>query len=324
MRRDRIGFTLIELLVVIAIMAVLMGLLMSAIQRAREAAARIKCADNLKQIGLATHHYSTTFGRLPPIGDWDVQFRENEWPALSGGGGLTAPDGAEGSWLVHLLPFLEQEDLYQQFFDAANLVNDKDGFDAYDALATTPMSIFICPSDGSNSSFTMAAGGTSYASGSYVGNVEVYNPVKIGTLDQIMTNGTSNTIMVAERILYCDVSVQLYYSKAGSVFTGPCWAWIYPDHGDGSMWAAFGWRSAQVSDSGTVEDLRTDYADGPATFQVNATPQNCDIFVVQSVHAAMQVGLGDGSVRSCSPAMSRTTWINACTADLQNPLGDDW
>jgi hypothetical protein len=170
----------------------------------------------------------------------------------------------------------------------------------------------------------MTEGGTPYASGSYAGNVMVFDPVKRATLLNAMPDGTSNTVMVAERLLYCDVSVDLYFSSAGTHFTGPAWAWIYPDHGDGSLWAAFGWRSAAVSGSGTVNDLRTDFADGNAPFQVGVTEASCNIFIAQSVHPAMQVALGDGSVRGCAGGMSRDTWVRACTPNDGAPLGPDW
>ena len=170
----------------------------------------------------------------------------------------------------------------------------------------------------------MSEGGTAYASASYAGNVMVFHPIRLGTLAASMPDGTSNTVMIAERILYCDVSVQLYYSSAGSNFTGPAWAWIYPDHGDGSLWAAFGWRTAAVSGSGTISDLRTDYADGSIPFQVNARAANCDIYITQSVHAVMQVALGDGSVRSCAGNMSVATWTAACNPHDGAALGTDW
>jgi prepilin-type N-terminal cleavage/methylation domain-containing protein len=322
--RRTAGFTLIELLVVIAIIAVLIALLVPAVQKVREAAGVAQCANNLKQIGLAVHNFHDTFKSIPSIGSWNASFRGNSWPALSYGGGMHSPDGAQGSWLVHLLPYLEQENLFKQFTATGLLNSSVDAFNAYDSMSTTQAPAFICPSDGSNSSYTITEGGTPYASGSYAGNVMVFNPVSLGSLTTAMPDGASNTVMVAERILLCDVSVQLYFSAAGTNFIGPGWAWIYPLHGDGGQWLAFGWRSAAVSSSDTLPDFRTDFADGKTPFQVNVRADTCDIFVTQSVHAAMQVGLGDGSVRSCTDSISRSTWIQACTPNDGVNLGSDW
>src|SRR5690348_5758442 len=104
--RNRRGFTLIELLVVIAIIAILIGLLLPAVQKVREAAARTQCTNNLKQIGLALHNYHDVYHSLPPAS-------QVPWGASGTGDCHMEYHGTFGpSWAVLILPFIEETNLY--------------------------------------------------------------------------------------------------------------------------------------------------------------------------------------------------------------------
>src|SRR5438874_11629523 len=147
--KARPGFTLIELLVVIAIIAILIGLLLPAVQAVREAAARVKCQNNLKQIGLAVHHYDLTTGRVPPGYIGTAPFITQD-PA----------DANAAPWcgcLVLLLPYLEQNAIYREL--RMNLSIDRPVGPAWYqtaenyAAALHRVPLFLCPSDDLDSTY---------------------------------------------------------------------------------------------------------------------------------------------------------------------------
>jgi prepilin-type N-terminal cleavage/methylation domain-containing protein len=130
--RRRAGFTLIELLVVIAIIAFLIGLLLPAVQKVREAAARIKCGNNLKQIGLALHNYESANGAFPP-GARDP--RPNTQP------------GPGWGWPVFLLPYVEQTGLYSQLDPDHTVFGNGADTTVPTPQTLIPLAVFRCPSD---------------------------------------------------------------------------------------------------------------------------------------------------------------------------------
>ncbi len=193
--RNRAGFTLIELLVVIAIIAILIGLLLPAVQKVREAASRATCQNNLKQIGIAVHNHHDTFGYLPD-GGWTYSAART----ITGGSPASAPTQNWG-WLYQLLPYVEHQNAWAQTTDAA----------AY----SYTVKIYFCPSRrsptligsrgmndyaGNGGTYT----GTGFAWGDgYNGVIRRNNQGKLNMLG--ISDGTSNTILAGEKRLDLNV-----------------------------------------------------------------------------------------------------------------------
>jgi prepilin-type N-terminal cleavage/methylation domain-containing protein len=301
------GFTLIELLVVIAIIAILIGLLLPAVQKVREAAARMQCSNNLKQLGTAIHNYASTYNSKLPSANY------RDWNQSNSNGGLNI-FGA-------LLSYIEQDNVYRiayayavangsTFWDAAGF-NSPSG-----TVRSLTIKTFQCPSDPTMVNGYAANQVNAWGGASYQGNFQVFGMGPFaarlppgGTNRAPMYNvgnipdGTSNTIAFAEHFAACSAS-------NGS---GNLWAWPGGDWGPNSWGVTF-----------ANSPWGGNWSSPP---QYSPIPYNtaCDNSRPSTAHTGTCLtGLMDGSVRGVSQGLSPTTWLYAVTPADGFTLGSDW
>lgn len=288
MRRYRLAFTLIELLVVIAIIAILVGMLLPAVQKVREAAARSKSQNNLKQMALAFHHHANAHNdAFPPsycYANPTYNFISPIYP------------GVNGTWSFFLLPYLEESGLFMMGNNGSDVFANQ--------VYCIPVRAFTAPYD-----FSTKNGVVEQSPGSVLG-VQNYaaNGQAVGGgrysdsmyLSGTFTDGTSNTILLAEKYGKCN-----YFNQNPPI--------------GGSAWGVpTGQLYPNIFGMGFYDMFKM-----PP--QARPTVQECDVLRPQAfTSSGCQVALIDGSVRTVSTLISLDTWKAALSPSGGEILGSDW
>ena len=322
----RCGFTLIELLVVIAIIALLTGLILPAVQAAREAARRLHCANNLRQLGIAAHRHHDTHQHLPPgIGYYP-----------------TAGNGVFGTYFFHLLPFLEQGNLYERSSGRVPFPPPFGPTTAYypgnNTVYSQSVSVFLCPSDPSvGSDGLVTINGVPFGASCYAPNALVSAKNDLTTVPPTTSpqgkarladfaDGTSNTVLHAEKYARCSNTAMVPAlgdgGTAWAYCTSPFFGWLPPPMTLPGKAFQPGFAVPALAGRGAPDAI------GPGSkFQVRPTPflGHCDPTRASTAHpGGILVGLADGSVRTLSPGMSGATWWAGLTPSGGELPGSDW
>ncbi len=313
-RRKSSGFTLVELLVVIAIIGVLVALLLPAVQQAREAARRMSCTNQLKQLALSMHNYHDTFNIMPPYAmqHGPADARHSHWESYSG-------------WTM-ILPFIEQGAMYDQIKSVSRdfYLRNSDGA-VHPTHRLSPIQAFRCPSDKdfpntslrANSNYLMSAGsnlGWNVDRGERNG----FFMRDFGTRFADITDGMSNTIMMGEGLIG-DNSSSGFDIKT-DVVRGQSWSGAHRSTINGPITQADLDQYGQACESGSGDHSSTagsEWIRGAMTMVafntlappnwkypscmscgVCGSPDSQGIFPARSRHpGGAQHAMGDGSVR---------------------------
>ena len=301
--RRTAGFTLIELLVVIAIIAILIGLLLPAVQKVREAAARMSSGNNLKQMGLACHSFNDSFGALPNNGSWDHNL---QWS----GSATNLPIYA--SWCYKILPYMEQNNQYTNYNNGIALKMFMNPARSGTGIA----------SNGNGSAANNAVGATT----DYAGNWLLLNdrgwweqPImnKANFSIQSIRDGSSNTVMVGEKSLQTD---QLSPRNG--------WGWdetIRFGGAGGTCRGPAGWMGGLAADGGPNDSYWRNQSlkiqrDGPAS-GTGSIDQSAAWGGPYSSGAGFL--MADGSVRTVRYSVPQATFLAMLTPDKGEVISDN-